>query len=138
MLFVCLPNGAEHTTGTLFDRGVVNGAETILLRPVVSGTGPVGTALAYVLDNTAFNANDWVRVGDGSTSEYRQVAGADTDESVAIDLPLVRSHDAAAVAEEFARATVDYTAGALNPNPLHPIPSGSRRSTRTTEAGVQK
>jgi uncharacterized protein len=106
--------GAARASALLFDRGAATSAETVLLRAAAAATGPAGTALPYVLDNTNLNANDWIRIGGGSAAEYRQVVALGTDESVALDLPLRRSHAAGAAVDEIARAAVGAYANPLD------------------------
>ena len=58
-----------------------------------------------VLPGTGLAQDDWVRIGDGSGAEYRQVATAPVAETVlvAIALPLSRSHAPASTVDEHAR-----------------------------------
>ena len=87
------PEEASPATGQLFDRGTLAGdAGTVLLRRAGIGDGTV--LPLYVLDTTGVAANDIVRIGDGSASEYLEVAVAPVAATshVALDRPLTRSH----------------------------------------------
>ena len=59
-----------------------------------------------ILPGTGLAANDWVRIGDGSAAEYRQVDAAPVAETVLVPLalPLSRSHDTGSTIDELARA----------------------------------
>jgi len=79
----------------LFDRGDPPLADTVLLRPVGESTGTTANPpLLVVLSSANLAVNDWVRIGDGSPSEYVQVASAPVAETVLVPLalPLARSH----------------------------------------------
>lgn len=87
-------SAATKAASALFDRGDAGSEVTRLLRAGSEGTGtsaapPPLLALASGLSN-----GDWIRVGEGSNAEYRQLAanpGLD-DFMVVLDLPLARSH----------------------------------------------
>ena len=72
--------------------------------------------LLYVLDVSRVNLGEWIRVGDGSNSEYRQVNAIGTIASnthVPLNFPLAFSHPAGGAnnVEQFARtADPAYTA----------------------------
>ncbi|HMC59566.1 MAG TPA: hypothetical protein VKJ01_10270, partial [Candidatus Solibacter sp.] len=80
----------------LFDRTApAPAANTVLLRAAVESTGTVANPPPLVvLHDANFAVNDWLRVGDGSNAEYRQVAIAPTAETVLVPLhlPLGHSH----------------------------------------------
>lgn len=91
-----LPEQATHASRVLFDRAQPGAADTVLLRgaPRDSGTN-VNTPLLYVLDNSNLNNNDFVRLGNGSRAEYRQVASmGNTEAHVSLGFPLGLSKDA--------------------------------------------
>ena len=67
--------GATSASRFMFDRGTPTSVATTLLRSASQNTGTMAAQpVLYVLDTTGINPNDWVRVGDGSAAEYRQVA----------------------------------------------------------------
>ncbi|HEY7303645.1 MAG TPA: phage tail sheath C-terminal domain-containing protein [Bryobacteraceae bacterium] len=107
--------GASAAAGELFDRGSIGGADTVILRSAgeLSGTLAPGPQ-AYALDISALSAGDWIRIGDGSRSEYRKVAaiGAVTANThVPLSFPLSVSHAVTTSVEEFAvAADAAYTA----------------------------
>ncbi|TGD76184.1 hypothetical protein E4634_01150 [Mangrovimicrobium sediminis] len=107
------PQDASLAMRDLFDRGGPASAERRLLRaaPQDSGTA-INAPLLYTLGTTPVSAGDWVRVGEGSRAEYRQVAAggvSNVHRHVALNFPLGQSHAAAAVVDEVVR-TVDTTA----------------------------
>ena len=94
-----LPDIATYASRDLFfaDPAVATPGDTVLLRPAQQSTGtPVNRPLLYVLDPSNFSAGppgDWIRVGDGSRAEYRQVASLGANaRHVALDLPLHNAH----------------------------------------------
>jgi uncharacterized protein len=98
--------GATAAAGELFDHGTSTGADTLILRSAgeLSGTLAPGP-LAYVLDTSALATGDWVRVGNGSRSEYRQVAATPDvlhNKHVPLSFPVSMSHAASTAVEEFA------------------------------------
>lgn len=109
------PQDALHARRMLFDRGAVGETETVLLRNAPQGSGTtMNPPLLYALATTNIAANDWVRLGRGSRSEYRQVAGVKTSaRHVALNFPLGAAHDATATVEEIGRQvdTSNYTTG---------------------------
>jgi len=109
------PDDARRAQRMLFDRGAAGGAGTVLLRNAPQGSGTaINQPLLYALDSTNLAANDWVRVGEGSRSEYRQVANVGgAARHVALNFPLNAAHDAPATAEEVTRQvdTVNYATG---------------------------
>ena len=106
---------ARRSLGMLFDRGTAASANTRLLRRAGEVTGTIANPPPlYLLDATDItsgpttNADNWIRVGDGSDAEYQQVTGApdelpDPFGHVSLNLPLLLAHDAAETAEAFAR-----------------------------------
>jgi uncharacterized protein len=101
-------DGAVKASMNLFDRGSLTSANTLLLRSAAELTGTAANLpRLVVLDASAISKDDWVRVGDGSLAEYRQVAAnPSTDDSlVAMNFPMNRSHAAGDTVEEFTRVT---------------------------------
>ncbi|OBF33700.1 hypothetical protein A5724_19310 [Mycobacterium sp. ACS1612] len=99
-------DAATNAESPLFDRGDAASVTTTLLRAAGEGTGSAAAPPSLIVVSSAALGNgDWVRIGDGSTAEYRQAAGASAvaDVVVATDLPLARSHPAGESAEEYAR-----------------------------------
>ncbi len=87
--------GAAHAMFTLHDRGTPPFGSTVLLRAVRPNTGTVAQPpLLVALSGANLQQNDSIRVGDGSNSEYRQIAVPLAAETVLIPLnfPLSRSH----------------------------------------------
>ena len=88
-------NAAAKSEGALFDRGDVNSANTTLLRAMGENTGTViSPPLPVVLPSPNLALNDWIRIGDGSDAEYRQITAAPVPDDVTIPLgmPLSRAH----------------------------------------------
>ncbi|MGZ9233912.1 MAG: phage tail sheath family protein [Anaerolineales bacterium] len=86
---------ASRATFLLFNRGEPPFGSTVLLRAARENTGTaVNPPLLVVLSGTNLAQNDWIRTGDGSDAEYRQIAAALTNEDVLVPLnfPLSRSH----------------------------------------------
>ena len=100
--------GAVAAFGELFDRGTLTSANTVILRAAGESTGTVANPpLLYVLDVTDINVGDFIRVGDGSNSEYRQVIvpPGGTEQHVALSFPLNLSHAPGALnVRQFPRA----------------------------------
>jgi phage tail sheath protein FI len=79
----------------LFDRGGLGRADTVLLRPAAEESGTTSNPpLLVVLSKTNLQKDDFIRIGDGSASEYGQVVADPADETVLVPLalPLSRSH----------------------------------------------
>ncbi len=100
---------------TLFDRGRATSANTMLLRAAAENTGTTGNLpKILVLPDSNLALNDWLRIGDGSRAEYRQLVAPSpqSPDTVAIPLhlPLGRSHANPAgptvTVEEFSRAAI--------------------------------
>jgi len=105
-----LTQDATHAERDLFDRGDETSADTVLLRaaPQASGTA-INLPLLYALSVNPPVANDWIRVGEGSRSEYRQVADVGLDQvHVALNFPLSLSHTGVISVDEVER-TIDTT-----------------------------
>jgi phage tail sheath protein FI len=103
---------ATRAASPLFDRGGPASIASALVRAAGEGTGAAASPPSLViLPVSGLGMGDWVRVGDGSTAEYRQASGAPTPEDVVVpvDLPLSRSHAAGVPAEEVARAPLPGT-----------------------------
>lgn len=99
---------ATRAAAPLFDRGTAASIRSALLRALPEGSGTVASGPALVLlETTGAAAGDWLRIGDGSASEYRQLAAAPQadDVTVPLALPLARSHAAGVVLRQLARAT---------------------------------
>ncbi len=111
-------DNALHARRDLFDRGEGGGAETVLLRAAGESTGTgANLPLLYVLDAAGAGQGNFVRIGDGSIAEYRQIEADPTDDShVTLNFPLAHAHDAGAALEQFARATHrDFTLALADP-----------------------
>jgi phage tail sheath protein FI len=115
-----VPDGAVAATDQLFDRGSSASPETIILRAAAESTGTTANPpLLYVLDPTGMSAvapGNWIRIGDGSPAEYKQVAAIGAVASnthVPLNLPLNFLHDAISDIQQFTPAfdAVNYTAG---------------------------
>src|SRR5262245_49351206 len=95
-----LPDEAQFAERQMFfaDPAVATPGNTVLLRPAQQGSGTTAAQpLLYVLDPGNLAANDWVRIGDGSRAEYRQLAanpGVNV-RHIALDFPLRRGHASA-------------------------------------------
>jgi len=109
-----LHDDARLAERRLFDRGDVASAVTLLLRAAPQGSGTTtNLPLLYALDVSALADNEWIRIGDGSRAEYRQIAvgGIGTAQRhVALNFPLSLSHNSPVSVEEVVR-TLD---GAYN------------------------
>lgn len=107
-----VPEDAALARRSLFDRGDAASADTMLLRAAPQGSGTAtNLPLLYALSVNPPADGDWVRIGEGSRSEYRRIAaggvGAD-QRHVALNFPLALSHNGALAVDEVAR-TVDTT-----------------------------
>lgn len=88
---------AAPSAFTLFDRGSATSASTLLLRPAAENTGTTADLpKVLVLPDANLALNDWIRIGDGSRAEYRQLVAPspESPDTVAIPLhlPLSRAH----------------------------------------------
>ena len=104
---------ATRASSALFDRG--DGSLAIaLLRAAGEGTGTTAAQPGLVvLPSASIVANDWVRIGDGSTAEYHQAQLALGSEKflVTVDLPLARTHASGEAIRDYQVTTgVDYLA----------------------------
>lgn len=95
---------AQYASTLLFDRGTPGSFSSLLLRTAgeLTGTATSPPPL-YVLDGTGLNPNDWIRIGDGSNDEYRQVSTVTSPAAahIPLDSPLSRSHNVAATVNRF-------------------------------------
>ncbi|HTX91820.1 MAG TPA: phage tail sheath C-terminal domain-containing protein [Anaerolineales bacterium] len=101
--------GAVNAAVFLFDRGDIGSLQTMLLRGAAELTGTAANPpRLVVLDTMGLNPNDWIRVGDGSQAEYRQLDGAPgTDHTmIATNFPMNRSHQVGDTVEAFTRTTM--------------------------------
>lgn len=86
---------SSKAASPLFDRGDASSVSTRLLRAGGEGTGSAaGPPELVALATAGLGTNDWLRIGEGSTAEYRQLATAPGSQTVMVplDLPLARSH----------------------------------------------
>jgi uncharacterized protein len=123
------PNGAANATLQLFDRGSVSSVTTLLLRGASEATGTAGNPPAlYLLDPTGLNAGDWVRIGNGSAAEYRQIGALGAASHIPLAFALDFSHQTGQAVDQFTpTADAAYTgvitlAAAVAGSP---IPAGS-------------
>ncbi|MBN1439675.1 MAG: phage tail sheath subtilisin-like domain-containing protein [Anaerolineales bacterium] len=89
--------GARKASSHLFDRGGSASADTVLLRGAAELTGTsANLPKLIVLDGSAISSGDWIRIGDGSRSEYRKANAAPAFDQtlLAPGFPLLKSHDA--------------------------------------------
>ena len=101
-----LDAAASRAATSLFYAGPTAPVPSVLIRPAGEGTGTLANLPELLaVPGAGLAAGDWVRVGDGSDAEYRQVAAAPTPNTVMVPLalPLVRSHPAGEPAKEYAR-----------------------------------
>ncbi|MBF6986233.1 phage tail sheath C-terminal domain-containing protein [Cupriavidus sp. IK-TO18] len=107
-----LPEQAERARRDLFHLDLANAAigGSVLLRPALQDTGTaINLPRLYVLDPGNFGVGDWVRVGDGSRADYRQVQALGAAPAhTALTLPLYFSHAAGAPTRDIA-VTVNAT-----------------------------
>ena len=104
-----LDRAASKAASPLFDRGDATSVASTLVRPAGEGTGTgASPPVLVILPVTGPNAGDWLRIGDGSTAEYRQATGASVAETVVVPvhLPLSRSHPGGEVAQHRTRAAL--------------------------------
>jgi uncharacterized protein len=96
----------------LFDRGGAASVESMLLRTAGQSSGTlVNMPLVSVLAPGTLAANDWIRIGDGSQSEYRQVVSVNPTTHVPLNYPLSFSHDAGSPLRQFTRLANPAYAG---------------------------
>src|SRR5436190_23045358 len=101
----------------------------MLLRAAGENAGTVANPpLLFVLDSTGLNpGTDWVRVGDGSASEYRMVntvTAAPADMLLALGFPLEMAHAVGDEIDEFAITPDPAYAGAVTL--ANPAAAGAR------------
>ncbi len=116
-----LRDDAVKASTALFNRGDAASIASVLLRSVGQGGGTlVNRPLVSVLEPGALAVGDWVRLGNGSQAEYRQIVGGTHASShVPLNFPLANSHDADAPIRQIPRVTsgasftltADITAG---------------------------
>lgn len=107
-----LRDDAASATINLFDRGDAASVVSALLRTAGQGTGTlVNMPLVSVITPGALTAGDWIRVGDGSQSEYREIVAAHPSTNIALSFPLSFSHDAGATLHQLTRANDPAYAG---------------------------
>jgi len=104
-----VPRDVEFADRDMFfaDPAAVNVGSTITLRPAQEGSGTTAAPPAlYVLDATNLADKDWIRIGAGSHSEYRQVDGAPVNQQrhVALDSPIRNGHAAGSAVRALAVA----------------------------------
>lgn len=100
-----LPEIAERADRKLFfaDPANLSPGQTVLLRPAQQGTGTsVNRPALYVLNPNNFQEpqsgaavvpGDWIRIGEGSRAEYRQIASiSSTGRHVALERVLASGH----------------------------------------------
>jgi phage tail sheath protein FI len=109
-------NGAIQAQEQLFDRGALGAPSTVLLRTASEETGTTGNPpLLYVLDDTGLTAGtSWIRIGDGSTAEYRIADTINTTPAnmlVALSFPVGLPHATGDQVDEFT-AAIDPAYGA--------------------------
>ncbi|MBB2890239.1 phage tail sheath C-terminal domain-containing protein [Flexivirga oryzae] len=101
-----LDAAASRAATSLFYPGTTAPVASVLIRPAGEGTGTsANLPELFALPGSGLATGDWVRVGDGSDAEYRQVAAAPTPNTVMVPLALSlnRSHPAGEPAEEYVR-----------------------------------
>jgi phage tail sheath protein FI len=111
--------GAVAATDDLFDRGSGTSADSIILRSAAESSGTLpNPPLLYVLDPlnlTTVAPHNWIRVGDGSPAEYKQVAAIGTaanNTHVPLDFPLNFLHETNSPVQQFTPAADSaYSAG---------------------------
>lgn len=128
--------GARTSTVQLFDRGSTSSVSTTLLRGADEATGTAANAPAlYVVDPTGLNAGDWVRVGDGSPAEYRQIAAIAGATHVPLGFTLDFPHEAGQAVDQFTPAADPAYTGVITIASSIPgarIPAGTRELTLKT------
>lgn len=111
--------GTVAATDDLFDRGSAASADSIILRSAAESTGTVANPpLLYVLDPlnlTTIAPHNWIRVGDGSPAEYKQVSAIGTlanNTHVPLNYPLNFLHETNSPVQQFTpAAAAGYGAG---------------------------
>jgi phage tail sheath protein FI len=120
--------GAVAATDDLFDRGSAASADSIILRAAAESTGTVANLpLLYVLNPlglTNIAPHNWIRIGDGSPAEYKQVSAIGAVASnthVPLNFPLNFRHEANSQVQQFTPAldTPNYSAGFTLTFPLN-------------------
>lgn len=137
-----VPAQAERAARNLFfadptpDLIPVPAGDTVLLRSAAQSTGSaVNLPPLVVLDPANLALNDWVRIGEGSTAEYRQVQSIGAAAShTALNFPLHFSHPTGALAR---RIALTPAAPALTPLALgEALPAGASELTVRGAAAI--
>jgi phage tail sheath protein FI len=130
------PNGAANATLQLFDRGSGSSVTTLLLRGAGEATGTAGNPPPlYVLDPTGLNAGDWVRIGDGSAAEYRQIGALGTASHIPLAFALDFSHESGQSVDQFTPTADPAYTGVITMVAAVPgsrIPAGALEVTLTS------
>lgn len=107
------PVGAEPAQGFLYGTAAAGDAGSVLLRSAGQGGGLPPAPLVYVLDRTGIALNETIRIGDGSSSEYRKVTAVVAgNQIVALSAPLSSGHASGSPIEVNTAATAAATLNA--------------------------
>ena len=104
-----LSDAATRASSDLFDRGEGTPFASTLVRSAGEGTGTTVTGPdLLVLTGSGLAVGDTVRIGEGSSAEYHEVATTPAGEAVMVvlDLPLSRSHPDTEQAHQITRTPV--------------------------------
>lgn len=129
-------SAATRASSSLYDRGDATSVTTTVLRAAGEGSGSAAAPPPLVvLPVTGLGADDDVRIGDGSSAEYRVVAAPPVAETVVVatDLPLSRSHPSGEDASQFVRAVGEgyTTASAAEAGDTSVVVSGTHADVGT-------
>ncbi|MEO0442568.1 MAG: phage tail sheath C-terminal domain-containing protein [Pseudomonadota bacterium] len=104
-----LPDDASHAARFLFNRGHTAAVESTLLRTAPQDSGTlVNQPLLYAINTGVLNNGDWIRIGEGSRAEYRQLADSSVEEMhIALSFPLSLSYGAATSIAPLAREILE-------------------------------
>lgn len=111
-----LPDEATYAQETLFDRGSSTAVATELMRGAAIGDGLGNTVAsgALIMLSPVPPAGAYVRVDNGSVSEYLQIVGDNpVTDAAALNLPLQQSHLAGAQVLVYARTALAPSGEAL-------------------------
>ncbi len=107
-----LPQAATHAAVFLFDRGEEGSADTLILRAAGEQSGTAANLpLLYPMDISDLSdtpPDNWIRIGDGSTAEYRQITALGTvanNTHIPLGFPLGQSHASGVTVEQFPRTS---------------------------------
>lgn len=102
-----LREDATKSAITLFDRGDAASVSTSLLKSASEGSGTqVNTPLLSLLAPGSLSDGDWIRIGNGSQSEFRQIVGpVKPSRHVPLNLPLSFAHEAGSVIQQIPKVT---------------------------------